>query len=151
MTETSVVPVIAGLIVGVTFVAVFSVLFVNPSIAMVKGDNKINLTIDGMKDTYKSGEHIVFSVNAKGISDNTCNIGSPSVYMVDESGDKIIYWPNPFGFSTALLCGTTEPVDKEWKFGDDVESETVLDKPGPYTLVASLEGVTIEKRFVVTD
>ncbi len=142
--------VIAGLVVGIGFVAVFSIIFASPSSAMIKGDNEINLSIEGMKSTYKSGEQIIFNVNAKGISDNACNIGSPSVYMRDNSNGKTIYWPNPFGFSTSMLCNGPEPVNKEWMFGDDAESEIVLEKPGSYTLVTSLEDITIEKKFVVT-
>jgi hypothetical protein len=141
-------PVIAGLVVGVAFTIVFSIGFAN--LSPVNGDYKINLTIEGI-NTYKSGEQIVFSVDAKGISDNACNIGSPSVYIRDESNDETIYWPNPFGLSTAMLCARPEPVDKKWTFGDDDESETVLDRPGSYTLIASLESVTIEKQFVITN
>lgn len=113
--------------------------------------NKIYLTIARFSDTYKQGEPIIFSVNAKGVSDNACNIGSPSVYMRDESNDgKIIYWPNPFGFNTAMGCNGPDPIDKTWTYGDDAKSEIVLEKPGSYTLVAALEDVVIEKKFIVT-
>ena len=152
MDKGAMTPAIAGLAVGIALVVVFSIVFASPSSDIMKGDYEINLAIGGMKSTYKSGEHIVVSISAKGISDNACNIGSPSVYMRDESnGGRIIYWPNPFGFSYALGCNGSDPIDKTWTYGDDAESEIVLDKAGSYTVIASLEDATIEKQFVVTN
>lgn len=144
------VPVITGLAVGIAFVVAFSIL-AGPSLTGVVTEdyNHINLAIGGLKSTYESGEPIIISVTAKGISDNACNISSPSVYMRDESNDgKIIYWPNPFALYTAIKCAGPEPIDKMWTDGDDAK-KIVLDKPGSYTLIASLEDVTIEKRFSV--
>lgn len=113
--------------------------------------NQIDLTIAGLKDAYRSGEQIVFGVSSKGISDNACNIRSPSVSIQNDDNQKTINWPISFGFSTELMCGGSEPLDKEWSFGDQPENEIVLDTPGSYTLVASIEGITTEKKFVVTD
>lgn len=111
--------------------------------------NYIELTISGLKSSYKAGEHIVFSVSAKGASDNACNINSPSVVMRDNGSGKTIYWPNPFGLYYAMGCNGADLIDKTWTYGDDAESEIILDKAGSYTIVASLEEATVEKRFAV--
>lgn len=112
----------------------------------------LNLTIEGLQDSYKTGEHIIFTVKAEGVSDNACNIDSPSVYIRDDSnGGKIIYWPNPFGVSYAMGCLGPGTVDKTWTYGDDAKSETVLGTPGSYAIVAALEDVKIEKKFLVAE
>lgn len=114
------------------------------------GENdKIELTIDGLRNTYRTGEHIIFSVSAKGISDNACNIGSPSVDIRDDSDGKMLYWPHPFGLSYAMGCPKASQIDEVWTFGDNAEEEIVLNS-GSYTVLASVEGVTIEKQFAVT-
>ena len=144
------IPTIAGLAVGIALVAVFSVVFASSSSAIMKIDNEINLTIDGMKSTYKTGQQIIVSVSAKGISDNACNITSPSVVMRDNDNGKTIYWPNPFALYTAMGCNGSDPIDKTWTYGDNAESEIILEKAGSYTVIASLEDATVEKKFIVT-
>jgi hypothetical protein len=151
MDNNGIIPAITGIAVGIAFVVVFSILYASSSSAMPNDHNQINLTIEGMKSTYLSGEQIIFSVNAEGVSDNTCNIGSPSVLIRDENSGKVIYWPHPFGFNTAIKCANIEPINKEWVFGDDAESVIVLDKAGSYTVIASLEEVTIERHFAVAN
>jgi hypothetical protein len=112
--------------------------------------DKIDLTIIELKDAYRQGEKIIFSVSAKGVSDNACNIDSPSVSLRDDGNEKTINWPLSFGFNTALMCGGSEPLDKKWTFGDEPENEIVLDTPGLYIIVASIEDITTEKKFIVT-
>lgn len=143
------VPVIAGLAVGTAFVVAFSLIAGSSSAGVVTDHyNRISLAIEGLKSTYESGEPIVLSVKAKGISDNACNYSSPSVVMRDDSNGKTIHWSHA-GISTTLKCAGPEPIDKEWKFGDDAREEIMLDKPCPYTVLASYEGVKIEKKFSV--
>lgn len=143
----STVPVIAGLAAGVAFVVVFSML-AGPSPAAVLETKHIRLTIDDLQSTYKSGELIVFSVTAKGVLDNACNLGNPSVVMRDESSGKTIYWPHPFALSTALQC-QTEEIDREWTFGDKADKEIILDKAGQYSVIASYGDARVEKKFSV--
>jgi hypothetical protein len=144
-------PIIAGLAVGVALIGVFSIMFSSTSSAQINANNHIEVNIEGIKSNYTSGEKIILSVHAKGNSDNYCNIGSPSVYIRDNSDGKIIYWPNPFGFSTAMMCNTSSPVDMMWTYGDEVEQEIILEKAGSYAVVASLEGVTVEKQFAIVN
>jgi hypothetical protein len=141
--------VVSGLIIGGAFVVVFSIVFSASSFAPAQAHNEINLAIEGMKSTYKSGEQIVFSVSAKGISDNACNIAYPGV-SIHGGGEEKINWPISFGFNTAMGCGGPESLDKEWMFGGEPKNEIVLDTPGSYILVVSVEDTTIEKQFVVT-
>lgn len=145
------VPAIAGLAVGIAFVVAFS-LFAGHSSAsqrMMAIENKNVLFIEGLKGTYGAGEQIAFSVNAKGISDNlACNSLPPAVAIRDDGNGKEIKL-NPIRFSTALLCTEPRPFDKEWTFGDKPDEKIVLDKAGSYTVVASLEDVTVEKKFSV--
>ena len=144
------VPVIAGLAVGIAFVVAFTLLAGSSSAGVVTEDyNRISLAIGGLKSTYESGEPIVLRVKAKGISDNACNYSGPSIMVRDDNNEKTIQWPSAIGFSTTLKCTGPEPIDKEWKFGDDAREEIMLDKPGPYTVLASYEGVKIEKKFSV--
>jgi hypothetical protein len=110
---------------------------------------RINLAIEELESTYEAGEPVIFSVKAKGISDNACNHATPTALMRDDNNGKVISWPHPFGFSTALKCAGPEPIDREWTFGDGAEEEIMLDKPGPYTILASYEGIKIAKKFSV--
>ena len=151
MTSSESLPVIAGLAVGIALIAVFSIMFSSPSSAQINTNNHIELTLEGMKSNYSSGEQIILTVHAKGKSDNSCNIGSPSVFIRDNSNAKIIYWPNPFGFSSAIMCNKSSPFDIAWTYGDELGEEIILEKAGSYALVASLEGVTIEKPFDIVD
>ena len=95
------------------------------------------------------GEPIVLSVTAKGILDNACNYGTPSVVMRDEGTGRTIYWPHPFQVVTALRC-STDGIDREWTFGEDADKEIVLEKPGRYSVIASFAGASVEKQFSVT-
>lgn len=140
-------PVVVGLAVGVAFVITFSVL-AGPTFPTDIETRHVILAIDDLKDTYKSGESIVFRVTAIGVLDNACNHSSPSVVMRDESNGKTMYWPEPFGFSTAIRC-PTEEIDREWTFGEDLKKEIVLDMPGHYSVIASYEGASMEKKFSV--
>lgn len=141
--------VIAGFAAGIAFVAAFSIEFSGSTLALTKDHNEINLTLEGIRDTYRPGERIIFSVSANGISDNACNVGSPNVSIHGGSNASTVNWPLSFGFSTALMCGESETLDKKWTFGE-AENEIALDAAGTYTIVASIEGTTIEKKFVVT-
>ena len=143
-------PVIAGLAAGIAFVAVFSFVFSDSSLAVTKGNNEINLTIDGIRSSYRPGDQIVFGVSAKGLSDNACNIGSPGVSIHGGSDEEKINWPISFAFYTAMMCGGSEYLDKKWIFGDEPEDAIVLDTAGQYTLVVSIEDITAERKFVVT-
>lgn len=151
MASSETLPIIAGLAVGVTLIALFSIMFSNPTIAGINSNNHIALTLEGMKSNYASGERIIVSVHAKGNSDNFCNIGSPSVVIRDNSNGKITYWPNPFGFSTAMMCNKSSPVDITWTYGDEVEEEIILEKTGSYAVIASLEDVTIQQQFFIAN
>lgn len=141
--------VIAGFAAGIAFVATFSFEFSGSTLALTKGHNEINLSIEGIRDTYRPGERIIFSVSANGISDNACNVGSPSVSVYGGSNESPVNWPLSFGFNTALMCGESETVDKKWTIGA-AENEIALDAAGTNTIVASIEGTTIEKKFVIT-
>jgi hypothetical protein len=144
------VPVITGLAIGIAFVVAFSLSASSISTELVTEDyNRISLAISGLKSTYEPGEPIIITVTAKGISDNACNRPTPSVVMHDNSNGKTIYWPHPFGFSTAMKCTGPEPINEEWTYRDDVGEEIILDKPGPYTVFASYEGITTEKEFSI--
>jgi len=113
-------------------------------------EDKIELTIDGLRNTYRTGEHIIFSVSAKGVSTIACNIVSPSVDIRDDSDGKMLYWPHPFGFSYAMGCPKMQ-IDNVWTFGDNVDEEIVSENSGSYTVLASIEGATVEKQFTVTN
>lgn len=144
------VPAVAGLAAGVAFVIMFS-LFAGPSSAgsstVTEDPERVSLAIGGLQGAYKAGEPIAFSVKAKGVSDNACNRPSPSVVVRDSNGETL-YWPHPFGFSTAMMCAGPEPLDNTWTFGDDAGDEIML-KPGSYTVFAAYEGVKVEKKFSV--
>jgi hypothetical protein len=143
----SVAPVVAGLAAAVAFVVAFSMLS-GPSPANVLETRHIRLTIDDLQSTYKSDELIIFSVTAKGVLDNACNFGNPSVVMRGESCGKTIYWLQPFALSTAIQC-PTEEIDRERAFGDGAGKEIILDKAGKYSIIASYEDARIEKNFSV--
>lgn len=104
------------------------------------------MAIDDLQSTSKTGEPVVFRVRAKGVLDNACNYGGPSVVMRDESTEKIIYWPEPFVLITALKC-RAEEIDREWTFGEDLEKEIILDRSGPYSVIASYGDQRTEKKF----
>lgn len=67
--------------------------------------------------------------------------------MRNESNEKIIFWPNPFAANTATKCPAEEI--ERWKFGDNPETETIFDMPGRYSVIASYEGMTVEKGFLL--
>lgn len=141
------VPAIAGLAAGIAFVVAFSMLS-GPPLSSALETRRIDLAIEGLRDAYPLGERVVFSVTAKGILDNACNRSSPSVVMRDEGTGRTIYWPHPFGFSTAMRCAT-DGIDRGWTFGEDVDKEIILEKPGRYSVIVSYEGSRIEKQFSI--
>lgn len=149
MADDIMIPMIIGFAVGIGFVAL-ALTIASPSLASGSEEsNHIELSVEGLQSTYKTGEQIILSVNARGISDNACNIHSPRVSL--ESGDgQIIHWPNAYALYTSAGCPGPQQVDKAWTYGNDVETEFALAEPGSYTLIASLDDVTIEKSFNVT-
>lgn len=52
MADGTAAPVITGLVVGIAFVAVFALLFANPSSTLIQDDGQISPTIGGIKGGY---------------------------------------------------------------------------------------------------
>src|SRR5215211_1472895 len=91
-------------------------------------------------------EQIIFSVEAKGISNNACNIGFPSVVIQDDGNGKMINWPHPIGFNYAMGCLKASSIDSVWTFGDKPGEEIILNKSGSYTVITSVREDATAKR-----
>jgi hypothetical protein len=153
-------PALASLAIGVTFVMMLAIILDISPIIPDGGElrhppsgtsstlERIDLTIGDMKSSYTVGEHIIVSVRANGTSDWACNIGSPTVVMRDNSDGRIILYPEPLFFSTALLCPQSR-IDKTWTYGEEPDELITFDKIGSYAIIASVRDVTVERQFAI--
>jgi hypothetical protein len=158
-------PVIAGLAAGIAFIIIFSFFSApgNPPPPLNRND-RVVMTIANLKDAYRAGEPISFSVYTKGASGNLCNNPQISAVIISLEEGKPA-WSTPPSFQTTMGCGIIQGIDREWRFGykgeempyqsaftfdKKYDNEIRIEKAGQYKLVAVFDGYTVEKEFVVS-
>jgi len=160
MGNSDIIPVIAGLAVGIAFVAMFA-MFENNSIFGNSPAHNIGrypymtLTIDGLKQTYSMGEDINFTLTAKGYGKYCAE--APSIEIFDSEGNLVWH------YVTVNLMGCGDPdispqeVNDKWNVKErvsllpsdsDIQVPTI-NKPGEYGLRASYYGEIIDREFSV--
>jgi uncharacterized membrane protein len=63
-----VVPVVAGLVVGVALIVMFASIFNKVDHDFADNRSRINIAIEGLKDSYASGERLALTINISGFS-----------------------------------------------------------------------------------
>lgn len=160
MGDGAVAPVAAGLAVGIAFVVLFSILATPEEPVKSK---HIEIAVDGLKDTYKAGEPMSFTVNTEGFSDNLCNYPKLHVVIV-RADDQKIAWSTPPTFQTVMGCNELKGIDEDWRFGYEneelpyqsaiphdanLENKIVMEQAGLYKIRMEFDGHEIEKEFSV--
>ena len=142
-------PVIAGLAVGITLILLFS-FYLGISRDTVTGTTKSGVTISlaGLKDQYETSEPLNFTVTAKGHG-SFCGYDPTAKILNGVSGKVVYHTP----VSNIIVDCLPEPVDvhNTWTFYDIAypDAAVVIGETGRYRLVVELQGVVLEKPFVV--
>lgn len=143
-------PIIAGLAVGIAFVIAFAFIFGSypPSQPLAQG-HFLTLEINGMKETYNAGEKIDFVFRAYGYEQNLC--GYPLVEIVDNNHDieKVGYDKN-----LVSLIGGCDPdfrdIDETWTLQQMGVLDTItIQEKGDYRVVIEYGGMRLVKEFRV--
>lgn len=116
----------------------------------------VDVTITGLKESYRAGEPVKFTVMANGISDIACNDNVPTVQVLQDSSGKEV-WASKPSVSLADYCFEPQQVNSAWQFGNEVATHRAangiiaIEEPGSYTVSASFEGQSVEQKIVVTE
>jgi hypothetical protein len=103
----------------------------------LKPDNE--LTVEELKDAYKAGEKIDFTIKYKGLY--TC--GYPSSVIKDIENKTV--WKSP---TAVVLCDPdTGYGEYKWKFGELYT--LILNQTGSYHMIISFADKTLEKEFEI--
>lgn len=103
--------------------------------------------IDGLKDVYKAGERIDFSVSFVGIG---CR-WPESIAVVNSKSGAVVWGFNGISASSILLCPVvTNPSEfgMTWNLRDHVE-RLAIDQPGQYAVVVRHEHAAMQNGFAV--
>lgn len=139
------VPVIAGLAVGIAFVALFASFF--SSAEIVTGQH-IDVSIEGLKTEYAIGEQITYTVKANGygvlsdaypyakiINTDTNDMTNEMLY------DFVVMWDEP--------NDAPRTIDAEWPVAERY-NDIILYESGNYKLIVELGDETLERQFRVS-
>lgn len=162
MVYGSLLPVIAGLAIGIALVVVFSIFAFGGSAS--EKIRRVAIEVGDLKDTYQVGEPISFTVNANGISNNLCNHPKPHIRIVNADDGEETAWASPSTFSTAMGCINPQGFELKWRFGysgEELPYPSVLDylpydnhivmkKAGLYKMTVEFENLVVEREFQVT-
>ena len=156
-------PVVAGLTTGIVFVVIFSLFSAPRDLGTPLNRNEhIAMEIENLKEPYRAGEPISFSVHVGGTSADLCNDPQVTAAIVGLDKDKPS-WSTPPAFQTGMGC-RVQGIDREWRFGYEGEelpyqSALMYDEKRPnyiaieeadqYKLVAGFDRHVVEKEFAV--
>jgi len=165
-------PVIAGLAIGIAFIAVFTIVF-GTTKPITERKFGVDISIIGLKDEYARGEGIEITINAKGFVDSICGNDYPNVVIVKELENEIAFDLTVDNY--LAVCGSEpESINKSWHYGNidpyeiaypdhenisnstpifvpDIGSQPIeLEAAGIYKLLVSFKNATIVKEFNVT-
>jgi len=108
--------------------------------------NSLDVAIAGLKDSYRIGEAIDFTVTVKGYG-NAC--GYPNVLIRNAATNTTVWSADRI----ALLLCDPDPdlhdIDIVWKPEDWGESPIVINEPGSYIVQAEFDDTIVTKEFVV--
>lgn len=148
--DNSIVPVIAGLALGIAFIAVFGTLFfISNQPRPHSTDHFLWLEIDGMKENYTAGEKIDFVLKTQGYEEHVC--GYPQLKIIDAaSGEEII----GIGKDMFSLMGGCDPdvrdVNETWTLQQmGVVNDIEIQEGGNYKLLIEYGNRTIIKEFSI--
>lgn len=136
-------PVIVGLAVGLVFVVLFASQF-NSSSPIVQRKFYSDVSIIGLKDAYRVGENIDFTIRATGYG---ANCGPPSVMIMDTSDPKKTI--NPVDVHIEYNCDPEAfYFDRSWTLLDIGVMHDIVLEGGHYNVIVGY-GATVEKEFDV--
>lgn len=140
MTRGTTIPAIAGLVVGIGFVVLFSTIMtlagslpatdVNPVLDRYR---HIDLSLDGLKDSYRAGEQIDFSLGVEGF-DALCD-ANPHIAITNSTGYAV------WAYESISLMGCGDPdvdsvhdIHANWNAMSQLGSSSppVIFQPGSY-------------------
>lgn len=141
---------IAGLAIGIAFVLLFS-FYSSTFQDIVTGTTKsggINISLSGMKDQYSTVEPLNFTITAKGHG-LICGF-DPTAKIVDVQSGKLVYEVPTLDVIYECL---PQPVDVDitgtlYDFMDP-SAPVIIGESGHYRLLVEVEGVMLQKDFVV--
>lgn len=138
------IPVVAGLTIGIAVVVLFASLFGSSS-PIIQRKAFADVSITGLKEVYRTGEKIDFTIRAKGYG---TNCGNPSVTMVDTQNPSNMI--NLFDIIMDYYNCDPEPhsFDKTWRLADIGILHDITPASGHYKVAVSY-GQTMEKEFDV--
>lgn len=155
-------PVIAGLALGISFIAIFAAVANasfgrSPPLHYIGRYPYMTLTVEGLKETYSTGEPIDFTLNVKGYGTNCAE--TPSIRIKDSAGDVV--WL----YETVNLMGCGDPdrnypheINEVWNLKERLSAlppEASIHRPslsqaGSYTLEVMHYGEKLDYPFEVS-
>jgi hypothetical protein len=158
MTQGTTTPAIAGLAVGIAFVVLFSTAVLAGRLPTTNSNpvldryRHVDLSLDGLKGSYRAGEPIDFLLVAEGF-DAQCDT-YPSITIANSTGD-VVWTYEPAGL---MGCGDPDAnfahdIRTNWNTTSQLGSSSpiVIHRPGSYTLRATYHGRTVERGFTVAN
>ena len=147
MGDGAAVPVGAGLAAGIALVVLLASLFNTVDMDLEKGRDYLDLSVEGVKETYQVGEKMDFIVKAKGYAE----CGYPTARIVNTDLDDTVYniFRMPF-----VICFSDEarPIDETWTLEDiGVVVDIIPEKSGNYKAIVQYGDKVIEKWFTAVD
>lgn len=141
---TTALPVIAGLATGIAFVVIFATLTpFSPTSNVGQKQHLVDLTISGLKTTYRAGEVIIFSVNQRG---GGCAF--PDVWIENATGEKVWSANNPTGMLMCPIVKDEKNFQMTWR-PDIIGDYPSINATDHYFVVAKFDDDSIRQGFRV--
>lgn len=144
------VPVIAGLSVGILLIIIFALVFSSTSNSgMSTIPNNLNLAIDGLKESYRIGEPITFTLRVTGY-DDCYQTPNAAIWNASSAFASRPVWRSGLpAFTCDSNLESDHFIDDTYSWGED--RNVTIDKTGDYVFGARM-GVNpaVQKEFRVT-
>jgi len=105
----------------------------------------VNLSFEGLQETYKIGEQIDFFVNVKGFGNN-CNY--PTIIITEETNRSDAVWTGGGPEFIGINCPEHD-INITFHAGSDPEKPIIIKKSGKYVVSLQFGNKSIEKEFSI--
>ena len=145
------IPVIAGLSVGILLIVILALVFFNsPSNSTFSATrNNLNLTIDGLKESYHVGEPLIFTLRVTGYED-CYQIPNAAIWNASSAfASRPIWRSGTPTFTCDPNLQSDHFIDDKYSWGED--RNVTITEAGDYVFGARI-GVNpaVQKEFTVT-
>ncbi|MEW6605500.1 MAG: hypothetical protein AB1351_12555 [Thermoproteota archaeon] len=156
MSDSAIVPVIAGLTVGIGFVLLFAAYPVLSGYYLSSGpfpdpayyEPLIQLKITGLKESYNAGERVNFAVTQK-----AAGCVFPELVVVQNLETGNVVWQFNGTQANRLLFGcismADDPASSRMTMNTLYEDPIIINQTGSYMVEARLKHMTVEQQFTV--